>query len=67
MLSFRVFIALRQTEIDDVYIVLGVLTSADEEVVGFNITVDNPLFVNLLNALDLSAQAIIKTFKLVAQ
>ena len=53
MLSFRVFIALCQTEIDDVYVVLGVLAAADEEVVGFNITVDNPLFVHLLNALDL--------------
>ena len=53
MLSFRVFIALCQTEIDDVYVVLGVIATANEEVVGFNITVDNPLFVHLLNALDL--------------
>ena len=53
MLTFRVLIALCQTKVDDVNVVLGVLTATDEEVVRFNITVDDSLFVHLLNALDL--------------
>ena len=53
MLSLRVFITLCQTEVDDVYVVLGVFAAANEEIVRFNIAVDDPFFVHLLNALDL--------------
>lgn len=53
VLVFRVLVALGKTEVDDVDVVLGALSGADQEVVGLNISVDNPFFVHFLNALNL--------------
>ena len=53
MLSVGVLVAFRETEIDDVNVVLVRVSASDQEVVRFNITMNNALFVNLLNTLDL--------------
>ena len=54
VLAFRVLVALGQAEIDDVDVVLGRLVASDQEVVGLDVAMDDPLFVHLLNAVDLS-------------
>lgn len=53
VLAFRVLIALGEAEVDDVNIVLGVVAASDQEIVWLNVAVDNPFFVDFLNALDL--------------
>jgi len=53
VLVIRVFVALCQPEIDNVDVILGALGSANQEIVGLNVSVNNALFVNFLNALDL--------------
>ena len=52
VLTFTVFVALGQTEIDDVDIVPSSISSTDEEVIGLDITMDDALFVDLLDAAD---------------
>ena len=49
MLTFRVLVALGETEINDVNVVTGRIRASNEEVIRLDITVDNPLFMNLLN------------------
>ena len=51
--ALGVLVALGESKIDDVDVVLGALCAANKEVVGFNITMDDPLLVHLLNSLDL--------------
>ena len=53
MLALRVLIALSQAKIDDVDVVLGSLIATDQKVVRLDITMDDPLFVHLLNAVNL--------------
>ena len=53
MLTLRVLVALGKTKIDDVDVVLGRLIAPDHEVVGLDVTMDDPFFVHFLNAMDL--------------
>lgn len=53
MISVRIFKALGETEINDVNIVLGRFSRSNQEIVWFNIAMDDALFVNLLNTLNL--------------
>ena len=53
MLSFRIFVALGKTKIDNVDIVLGVGVAADKEVVWLDVTVNYALFMDFLDSQDL--------------
>ena len=53
MLVIRVFVALCQPEIDDVNVVLSALSSTYQEIVGFDVAVDNAFLMDFLDALDL--------------
>ena len=53
MFTLRVFVALGKTKINDVDVVLGRLVAADHEVVRLDVTMDDPLLVHFLNAMDL--------------
>ena len=53
VLSIRVLIALSQTEINNKDVILVILISTNQEVIWLNISVDNSLFVNFLNTLNL--------------
>lgn len=53
MLVVRVLVALGEPKVDNINVVLGTFSAPDQEVVGFDITVDNSLLVNFLDALDL--------------
>ena len=53
MFSFRILKTLGKTEVDDVNIVLRAFCSSDEEVVWFDVTVDDSLFMHFLNSLNL--------------
>ena len=53
VLTVRVFVALSETKIDDVDAVLVGIVSADEEVIRLDISVNNALFVDFLNSLNL--------------
>ena len=48
--AFRVFIAFCQAEIDDIYIILCTFVTTNEEVIRLDISVNDSLFVYLLNA-----------------
>ena len=52
VLAFTVFVALGQTEIDDVDIVPRSISSTDQEVIGLDITMDDALFVDFFDAAD---------------
>jgi len=54
MLTLRVFIAFSKAEIDDVHVVLGGFVGPNQEVIGLDIAVDNPLLMNFLDALNLT-------------
>ena len=54
MLTLRVFIAFSKAEIDDVHVVLGGFVCPNQEVIGLDIAVDNPLLMNFLDALNLT-------------
>lgn len=54
MLTIRIFIALSQTEINDVDTVLSGFSTSDEEVIGLDISVYYSLFVNYFYSLNLS-------------
>ena len=60
MLVVGVFVALCKSEVNDIDIVLGTLGTANQEVVRFNISVNNPFLVHFLNAHDLPEIAIVK-------
>ena len=53
MFTLRVLVALGKTKINDVDVVLGRLVAADHEVVRLDVTMDDPLLVHFLNAMDL--------------
>ena len=53
MFSFRILKTLGKTEVDDVNIVFRAFCSSNEEVVWFDVTVDNSLFMDFLNSLNL--------------
>lgn len=57
VLAVRVFVALRETEVDDVNIVLVRVGAANEEVVRLDVSVDDALLVDLLDALDLGRES----------
>lgn len=54
MLTVRVLVALRETKVDDVNVVLVRVGSANEEVVRLDISMNDALLVDLLDALDLA-------------
>ena len=51
VLPLRILVAFGQTEINNEYAVLILLCAPNEEVVWLNISVDDPLFMGLLNSL----------------
>ena len=51
--ALGVLVALGETKIDNVDIVFGALVTANKEVVGLNVSMDDPLFVHFLNSVDL--------------
>jgi hypothetical protein len=53
VLSIRILVALGETEIDDEDVVLVLVVSSNQKVISLNISMDNPLFVDLLNSLNL--------------
>lgn len=53
VLAVRVLVALGETKIDDVDVILVCVVAPNQEVVGLNVSVDNALFVDLLNSLNL--------------
>lgn len=52
VLALGVLVALGQTEINDVDVVAGGVSAADQEVIGFDITMDDTLLVHLFNTSD---------------
>jgi hypothetical protein len=54
VLIVGVLVALGQTEVDNVYVILCTFSSADQEVVGFDVAMNYSFLVNFLDALDLS-------------
>jgi hypothetical protein len=52
VLSIRILVALGETEIDDEDVVLVLIVSSNQKVIRLNISMDNPLFVDLLNSLN---------------
>ena len=57
MLTLRVLVALRQTKVNNIDVVLGALVAADQEVIWLDITVDDALFVHLLDSVDLNTDS----------
>ena len=52
VLAIAVLVALGETEVDDVDVVAGRLRASNQEVIRLDITVDDSLFMHLLNSLD---------------
>ena len=53
VLTLGVLVALGETEIDDVYVVLSSLVSTNKEIIGLDVSMNDPLFVDFLNTMDL--------------
>ena len=53
VLAIRVLVAFSKTEIDDENTVLVIFISSNQEVIRLNISVDDSLFVDFLDTLDL--------------
>ena len=53
VLTLAVFVALCQTEIDNVDVVFSALITSNQEIVRFDVSVDDPLLVHFLNSMDL--------------
>ena len=53
MLTLTVFVALGQTEIDNVDVVFCAFITSDQEVVRLDISMYDPLLVHFLNSMDL--------------
>jgi hypothetical protein len=49
----RILILLSQTKVNNINVVLGLLCSADQEVIGLYVTVDDSFLVNFLDSLNL--------------
>ena len=52
MFSFTILIALGKSEIDDIDVVTASLSSTNQEVVRFDVSVDDPLLVHLFDSFD---------------
>ena len=52
VLALAVFVALGETEVDDVDVVAGRLRASNQEVIRLDITMNDSLFMHLLNSLD---------------
>ena len=52
VLSFTVFVAFGKTKINDVDVVTSSVCASNEEIIWLDITMDDSLLVNLLNAAD---------------
>lgn len=52
VLALTVFEALSQTEVDHINIVLCQLSATEQEVIGFDVSVNNTFVMHLFNALD---------------
>ena len=52
MLTFAVFVAFCQAEVDDVDVITGRVGATNQEVVRFDVSMDDSLFVNFLDAPD---------------
>ena len=52
VLTLRVLVALSQTEIDDIDVVSGGVSAANQEVIRLDVSVDDALFVDLLDTAD---------------
>ena len=52
VLTLRVLVALSQTEIDDIDVVTGGVSAANQEVIRLDVSVDDALFVDLLDTAD---------------
>lgn len=50
--AFRVLVALRKAEVNNVHRVFGLFCAADQKVVRLDIAVDNALLVHLFDTLD---------------
>ena len=53
VLSIGILVPLGQTEIDNEDVIFVLVVSPNQEVIRLNISMDNPLFVDLLNSLNL--------------
>jgi hypothetical protein len=53
VLSIRVLVALSETEVDDVHVVLACVVATDQEIVGLDVSVDDSLLMDFLDTLDL--------------
>ena len=53
MLTITILETFSQTKVNDVDIIFVMLLAPDEEVVGFDVSVDDSVFVDFLNSLDL--------------
>ncbi len=53
VLALRVFVALSESKVDNVDIVFSTLIASNQEVVRFDVSVDDSLFVNFLNSVNL--------------
>ena len=52
MLALAVFIALGETEVNDVDAVASSISASDQEIVRLDIAMDDPFFMHLLDSLD---------------
>ena len=53
VLALRVLVALGKAKVDDVDIILCALVAANQEIIGLDISVDDALFMDFLNAMNL--------------
>ena len=53
VLALRVFVALSESKVDNVDIIFSTLITSNQEVVRFDVSVDDSLFVNFLNSVNL--------------
>jgi hypothetical protein len=60
VLTFRVLVALGESEINDVDVILSTFSASDQEVVWLDVAMNNTLFVDLLNSLNLPGKLRLK-------
>ena len=53
MFAVGILVALGKTEIDDEDVIFVLIISSNQKVIRLNISMNDPLFVNLLNSLNL--------------